>query len=169
MLGPLQLGSWRNIRESETAITSLQIISATNGMTALLWYRSRGSRAHSGNQIVGFLLCCVCPHTAAPQHVLMKKNATGMIALGSFTTRSCFSRKFLVNILASSRIHWETKLGRHCRSYKNRPSCLKWPKASVVTLNPCKRSNLKTMDVPSTYLLLGKSLAHSIPWMVQYL
>ena len=70
---------------------SLLIASETNGIARLSQYTSRGSGAHSVNQMVGFLDCWVCAQTAAPHRDLKETKAAGMIELGSFIVLSISS------------------------------------------------------------------------------
>jgi hypothetical protein len=70
-------------KKNATAITSLLTERETYGMARFGQYTSRGSGAHSVNQIVGFLDCWVWAQTAVPQRVLKETNAAGMIEFGS--------------------------------------------------------------------------------------
>ena len=79
----------KNVRKKKaTAIISLLIVSETYGIAMLSQYTSRGSGAHSVNHTVGFLDCCVCAQTAAPQRVRKETKAAGIIYLGFFITLS---------------------------------------------------------------------------------
>jgi hypothetical protein len=56
----------------------------TNGIDKLSQHTSRGSEAHSVNQTVGLLVCCVWAQTAAPHHDRKETKAAGTTDLGSF-------------------------------------------------------------------------------------
>lgn len=72
----------KNVRKKKaTATISLLIVSETYGIAMLSQYTSRGSGAHSVNQMVGFLDCWVCAQTAAPQRDRKETKAAGIIDL----------------------------------------------------------------------------------------
>lgn len=59
------------------------MVKEKNGMARFRQKTSRGSGAQFVNQSVGFLLCCVCAQTAAPQRELNETKATGRTDFGS--------------------------------------------------------------------------------------
>jgi hypothetical protein len=61
------------------------MVKEKNGMARFRQNTSRGSGAQFVNQSVGFLLCCVCAQTAAPQRELNETKATGRTDFGSLT------------------------------------------------------------------------------------
>ena len=61
------------------------MLKETNGMARFRQKTSRGSGAQFVNQSVGFLLCCVCAQTAAPQRESNETKATGRIDFESLT------------------------------------------------------------------------------------
>ena len=75
-------------KKNATVIISLRTLRWTYGIAKFGQYTSRGSGAHSVNQIVGFLVCWVCAQTAAPHRVLKETKAAGITHLGSCSTLS---------------------------------------------------------------------------------
>lgn len=92
----------KNVRKKNaTDIISLRTLRWTYGIARLGQYTSRGSGAQSVNQIVGFLVWCVCAQTAAPHRVLKETKAAGMIDFGSCSALSLSSAIWHEEIIIS--------------------------------------------------------------------